>query len=117
MIGGMDMIFYQPLSAIRPKNRLKTDSPLRHQDFGKYNLFELKGGKVCAYLPDDHDNLENKLNSLPTSENINSFALFKKRTVMVTSSKRGIIQWELQRNKDLFTIMESMHEITNSDFS
>jgi len=104
---------YRPLSDMRPKSRapsnhiLQTYIPLGDQDPGKLVYFKLENWKINAYLPDDYRESKNKLHSLPTSEKVNSFALFKKREVMVTSSERGIIRWESERNKELHKIMNS----------
>jgi len=108
---------YRPLSDMRPKNRaplnhvLQVGCPLGRQNLGKNEpsvFFKLEeDGKINAYLSGDYPKLENKLHSLPTPEKVTSFALFKKGKVMVTSSKRGIIQWESENNKRLHKIMSS----------
>ena len=107
---------YRPLSDMRPKNKAPSNHMLQVGCFpGRQNLgknkpsvfFRLEEGEINAYLPDDYQKSENKLHGLSTPERINSFALFKKGRMMVTSSERGIIQWESERNKKLYQIMNS----------
>jgi len=106
----------RPLSDMRPKNTTSSNYVLQadffhdHKDLDKNEsliLFKLEEGKINAYLSDDYLKSENKLHSLPTPEKITSFDFFKKRKMMITSSERGIIQWESERNKKLSEIMPS----------
>jgi len=55
--------------------------------------------------------LENEIDILPTQEKITSCAFFKKENIIVTASKRGVFQWEFQRNPNL----TNLYKIMNAD--
>ncbi len=73
--------------------------------------------EVNIYLKDDYDSEpKNKLRSLVTPEKVIAFNVsLDGKTIAIADT--GMRKLELQKRKDLYTIMESMHreEITDSD--
>jgi len=71
----------------------------------------LKNGKVNIFLVDDYDdhsNSEDRMYSLPTPENVTAFAVSKDKNIIVTiGENNGMRKWELQKNKDMDTIMNT----------
>ena len=74
-------------------------------------VYVLRNGKIGTVLFDDHDDYnksEDRLCSLQTPDNVTKFAVSKDQDTMVTIDEGGFLRkWELQRSKDMDTIMNT----------
>lgn len=87
-------------------------------------IYLLKNKKVSIYLANDllkngkfrdKTTIEKKLLDLPTQKDITAFDVSKNGEIIITGGEDRVRKWELQKNKNLFIIIESMRaKIANS---